>query len=130
MRFAVACILFAVAIVATSAQPTDREAEFRVALSAWMPRLFGIGSRIRGPLDIATVEREAIEAVSECSTCPQVPFGYMNHFWEKFKREIRPGDSLVFFRSDQQSWKGGYGRDGYAIIRNGKVVKTMIRNGS
>jgi len=55
-----------------------------------------------------------------------VPFGYMNRFWKDFKRQIKPGDSLVFFRSDRQSWNGLYGREGYALVRRGKVVKVMI----
>ena len=121
-----ALVIATIAIVAATAHANEREEQFRAALRAWQPNLFGSGSVSRGPLSVAAVEREGMDAVRGCGHCPQVPFGYMHSYWEKFKRQIQPGDSLVFFRSDKKSWSGLYGREGYAIIRNGKVVKVMI----
>jgi len=79
---------------------------------------------VRGPLSIRAAEEEGLRAVRGCEHCPQVPFGYVSRQWQEFKRHIRPGDALVFFHCET---KGQWGLlEGYAIIRNGKVWRTLI----
>ena len=53
--------------------------------------------------------------------CPKVPFGCAHEYWEDMKRMLRPGDALVFFRTDTRSW----GDEGYAIVRRGRVIKVL-----
>jgi hypothetical protein len=126
MRLRITTVALTTLLAVANSHATSGDTEIRAALRAWQPNLFGTGSVIRGPLDVATVEKEGLKAVRDCAHCPQVPFGYMNRYWQDFKHELRPGDLLVFFRSDSKSWGGLYGREGYAILRKGKVVKVMI----
>src|SRR5437588_5025256 len=108
MRCRVVAIVAITFIAGAISDADQRQDQLRAALRGWRPDLFGAGSVVRGSLDVAAVEREGLDAVQSCHHCPQVPFGYMNRFWKEFKREIKPGDSLVFFRSDRKSWSGLY----------------------
>jgi hypothetical protein len=126
MRSRIKLVALTIVLGATTSHATNQDSEIRAAIRAWRPNLFGAGSVIRGPLGVTSVEQEGRKAVNDCGHCPQVPFGHMNRYWQDFKRQLKPGDLLVFFRSDTRSWNGLYGREGYAIIRKGKVVKVMI----
>jgi len=77
-----------------------------------------------GPLDVAAVEREGLQEVRSCHHCPQLSCGYMNRYWTQFKREIRPGDALIFFHSERKREFGLF--EGYAIVRNGRIVKSTV----
>lgn len=98
----------------------------RTALDAWFPRAFGAEAEVRGPMSTETVERESLERIARCSHCPQQPFGYQHPEWKQFKSLLRQGDCIVFFRSNPDSWRGLYGSEGYAIIRNGKILRTIL----
>lgn len=88
--------------------------------------LFGLGSEIRGPLTIAEIESESLVEVSHCVDCPQVPFGYANNAWEAFKATAQEGDEIFYFRSDTASWNALAGRQGFALIRKGTIVRTIL----
>ena len=124
MRAPIATIIAALAIFSiTTTRASDREEQFRAALRAWQPGFFRGDIVVRGPLSVAAIEREGLQEVRNCHHCPQVPFGYANRYWNHFKRELRAGDALIFFHSER---KGEFGLlEGYAIIRNGKVWKSM-----
>jgi hypothetical protein len=114
-----------ISLAAASASPAiDRTEEFRSAIRA-AKLVFCEGDIIvRGPLTIRAAEEEGLREVQRCEHCPQVPFGYMHRQWQQFKRQIRPGDRLVFFHCETKGQRGLL--EGYAIIRNGKVWKTLI----
>jgi len=105
----------------SSSLAMDKKTELRAALAAWNPGHFGAGSSVQGPLNIAAVERKTLEKVRN-SRCPQVPFGCAHEYWEEMKRMIQPGDALVFFRTDTRSWN----EEGYAIIRDGRVIRVLM----
>ena len=46
--------------------------------------------------------------------------------WEKLKQQWQEGDELRKFCSPSLSWKCRCGRQGYVILRNGKVVAYMV----
>ena len=46
--------------------------------------------------------------------------------YQEFKASFQEGDSLVYFRSPENSWLALAGREGFSIIRDNKVVKTYI----
>ena len=114
----------AIALTATTSFAADRTEEFRRVIRASSLVFCDREVVVRGPLSIRAAEEEGLRAVRGCEHCPQVPFGYVSRQWQEFKRHIRPGDALVFFHCET---KGQWGLlEGYAIIRNGKVWRTLI----
>ncbi len=68
--------------------------------------------------------RRACEPCEVVSIVRRCRLGYMSRQWQEFRRHIRPGDALVFVHCET---KGQWGLlKGYAIIRNGKVCRTLI----
>jgi hypothetical protein len=113
-----------IALAAASTSAADQTEEFRRAIRASKAVFCDRDIVVRGPLSIRSAEEEGLRDVRDCAHCPQVPFGYMHREWQQFKRQIRPGDALVFFHCET---KGQWGLlEGYAIIRNGKAWKTLI----
>jgi len=124
MRAHIAMLAALTSFSITNLLASDREEQLRAALRAWQPGFFRGDIVVRGPLSVAAVERKGLQEIRSCHHCPQVPFGYANRYWNRFKREVRPGDALIFFHSER---KGEFGLlEGYAIIRNGKVWKSMV----
>ena len=99
---------------------------FEIIFREWNPALFGEGSVIEGPYTIEEIEEKELDEIKKCNHCPQVPFGYSNNEWNDFKQKIKKNDQLLFFSSDNKSWSGLCGREGYAIIRDNKIVDTFI----
>ena len=46
--------------------------------------------------------------------------------WVPFVSQMLPGDELWRFRSPDQTWANLAGRAGYAIVRNGTVVHSLV----
>lgn len=46
--------------------------------------------------------------------------------WRAFVRRMGAGDELWFFESPHETWADFSGRNGFAIVRAGTVVKHMI----
>jgi len=82
----------------------------RTALEADSPRAFGPEAVVEGPKTIEAIEREV---------------GHLYPEWEEFKRIVRPGDCLMFFRSNPHSWKHAFGSEGYVLVREGRVVEIL-----
>ena len=88
--------------------------------------LSGKGAVVSGPMSIAEVEKESLKEASEYETSPQVPFGYDNELWKKFKSEFKAGDAIFYFKTNTASWINECGREGYALVRGSEVVDTII----
>ena len=82
--------------------------------------------QISNPVTVAEVEIEWSKDLPEMTRLrpdiPQLPFGFINDRWNRFKAKIKDGDILVRFISDQQSWKNLAGREGLAVLRRGCLV--------
>ncbi len=94
---------------------------------------FGWSFEVRGPLSVIEVEQEAlldilcgIATYHDMKSIPRLPFGYINRAWEGFKSEVRAGDLIYYFISDEQSWQALCGTEGYALIRNAEVVAMIV----
>ena len=48
------------------------------------------------------------------------PFGLINAQWEALKAEMQPGDD------PPESWQALAGRMGYALVRDGRVVREVV----
>ena len=46
----------------------------------------------------------------------------------RLEGEYREGDELYFFRSEERSWSDLFGREGYVLIREGKIVSLVETN--
>jgi len=62
---------------------------------------------------------------------PDVPrlqhvFGGLHREWEALKAAMQPGDELYAFHSSPESWHALAGRRGFALVRNGKVVRKVV----
>jgi hypothetical protein len=109
----VAVSLFGMLMALPDAQAHASEAcvkDTRAALEADSPRAFGAEAIVEGPKTIATVERE---------------LGYQYPEWEQFKLLVRPGDCLMFLRSNPHSWTHAFGREGYVLLREGRIVELL-----
>ena len=91
-----------------------------------MPSLTGEGAVITGPISIEEIEKKSLEEISECQSCPQVPFGYDNDRWLDFKSHYELGDVILYFSTSNNSWEGLYGREGYALVRAEAVIDMII----
>jgi hypothetical protein len=46
--------------------------------------------------------------------------------WNPFIAEMAPGDELWRFRSPGRTWANLAGRAGYSIVRDGKVIRSLV----
>jgi len=46
--------------------------------------------------------------------------------WKPFIAQMLPGDELWRFRSPSRTWRLKVGRAGYAIVRNGVIVHSLV----
>jgi hypothetical protein len=84
---------------------------------------------VSSPLTIAEIEKEEMATLlAKLKMRPdysRVPFGFINAEWTVFKAMLRPGDKIVRYSTDSQSWQHRAGESGYALIRSGCIVETF-----
>jgi len=54
------------------------------------------------------------------------PFGWLKMTWHKMIKQMQDGDELWEFNSPPKTWENLCGRKGYAILRKGEVVDSLI----
>ena len=57
---------------------------------------------------------------------PQMPAMRIRMAWEKLKKEAKEGDELWAFENPSNTWKKLGKHSGYALVRNGKIVKSTV----
>jgi hypothetical protein len=83
----------------------------------------------RGWLERRTTveEAESKHLVTDARLGPKpVPFGYMNGKWIQFKGQLREGDELWEFSSSADSWRHLAGRAGICIVRQGRIIDSIL----
>ena len=73
---------------------------------------------------ISARDAEAKHMVSIDGT--EVPFGYIQNKWRTLLEKMQEGDNLYEFRSSDESWKFLAGREGIALVRDGKIVADIV----
>jgi hypothetical protein len=63
---------------------------------------------------------------SQHRNLPEMPALRIRMAWQKLKNEAREGDELWAFENPANTWKKLGHHTGYAIVRNGKVVKSVV----
>jgi hypothetical protein len=53
-------------------------------------------------------------------------FGIGSKQWQRIKEQMQPGDELYKFRSPPETWANLAGRAGIALVRDGKVIDTLL----
>ena len=46
--------------------------------------------------------------------------------WLRVKKQMRPGDTLWYYKSPPETWAGLYGREGYLLVRDCRVVADYL----
>ncbi|GHU19437.1 hypothetical protein FACS189475_06650 [Betaproteobacteria bacterium] len=107
--------------------PQDCDEKYLPAFQQWAPRnVWGEGAIISGPLDPQDVEKKALERVASYSGgTPRLAFGYRNNAWKWLIQDMQAGDTLHFYSMDDQAKDALRAEEGYAVIRDGKIVAKM-----
>lgn len=56
----------------------------------------------------------------------KLPFGFQHQAWLRLKEKMQLGDELWEFSSSGDSWAHLAGRRGIALVREGKVIGSII----
>jgi hypothetical protein len=70
--------------------------------------------------------RTSVEELEAADTNKDQPFGLLNEEWEALKAEMIDGDELWLWSTSPQTWAALCGREGVALVRDGKVVAVII----
>ena len=82
---------------------------------------------LKEKMTVEEIERHELETCPVKSIAEKFgPFGYANESWEALKADMRPGDEVWSFSSDQYSWSMLCGRTGYSLVRDGEVVGSIV----
>ena len=115
-------VLFSVQLTCIGTEPENAKA---VLMQSMEPVLSGDGAIVSEPLSIQKIEKKELEEIRG-KDCPQVPFGFSNKKWEKFKSLYKDGDVILYFRTNNETWQKECGREGYAIIRGKVIIDTLF----
>ena len=55
-----------------------------------------------------------------------IPFGFQYEEWLAFKEQIQDGDELLEFSSPPETWEHLCARAGICIVRDNKVVMSIV----
>jgi hypothetical protein len=110
-----------------TALPPQQEKTIRAALEQHFQGMTGKGAFLGIAPTVAAIEAASLEEMKKCGCCRQAPFEDAAE-WTAFKTEIRDGDTLVYFRNNNERWHVMGGAEGYAILRNGQVIRSFLRS--
>lgn len=82
-------------------------------------------------LTVEDIEKTSLKNLAEArpdwvGTDKYKPFGMGNDRWETIKGIAKPNDEFWSFRSDSLSWGSLCGRAGYSLVRDGKIIHSII----
>ena len=53
-------------------------------------------------------------------------FDFENYDWEHLKSDMKVGDELWTYSSPEKTWENLCGRGGVCIVRDGKIIKSVL----
>ena len=71
-----------------------------------------------GPVDINEMESDWLDKPG--------PYGVPTEAWIKLKSKMVEGDEIRAFSAPEEYWKNLAGRAGYALVREGKVIASIV----
>jgi hypothetical protein len=78
---------------------------------------------------VAQAEALHMAQIDELGPDP-LPFGFANERWRALVAQMQEGDELWTFISSPESWARRSGRAGIALVRDGKVVDSLVTTSS
>lgn len=76
---------------------------------------------------VTVEEAEAEHLVRNKELGPEpVPFGFMYQDWKQLLAAMQPGDELWEFNSPEDTWKHLAGRAGFAVVRDGNLIASLV----
>lgn len=57
---------------------------------------------------------------------PEMPAMRIRMAWQKLKSQARDGDEVWAFENPSNTWKKLGRHTGYALVRNGKIVQSVV----
>jgi len=88
--------------------------------------------KVRGPLSTVDAEQRDLQLTLDLiakfgvSDDIRLPFWWMKEEWSGFKKQMRAGDLLYYFTTDEIDWDLLGGREGYVLIHEGTVVAMIL----
>jgi hypothetical protein len=70
--------------------------------------------------------RVTIAEAENANPAADRPFGIQHDRWERLKGSMASGDELWEFVSPPESWAHRCGRQGYAVVRRGEVIASLL----
>ena len=70
------------------------------------------------PVDIDEIESDWLNKSG--------PYGVPKEAWIKMKSQMIEGDEIRAFSAPEEYWKNLAGRAGYALVREGKVIASIV----
>lgn len=64
--------------------------------------------------------------IAEHRNLPEMPAMRIRMAWQKLKAEAKDGDEVWAFENPSNTWKRLGHHTGYALVRNGKILKNTI----
>jgi hypothetical protein len=71
-------------------------------------------------------ERVSVEEAEALHMHEGHPFGSLNREWNYLKSTMQAGDELWNFSSSRESWEQLFGREGVAVVRDGKPMIGIV----
>jgi len=102
--------------------------EIEAAFFAWLDAPFDV--EIRGPLTVMDMDQRERQLELDMAVASgrwvEMPPWLCWCDWQDFEAEMQSGDLIYYFISDEMSWPGLYGLEGYILVREGQVVDVLI----
>lgn len=82
-------------------------------------------------LTVEDIEKTSLESLAKArpdwiGTDKYKPFGMGSDRWEAMKSMAQPTDEFWSFRSEYLSWATLCGRAGYSLVRDGKIIHSIV----
>ena len=77
------------------------------------------------PRTVEEIEQNHMVSDKRLGATP-LAFGFQNEQWRKLKSQMQDGDVLREFKSPPKTWARMAGRQGIALVRDGKVIDSIV----
>ncbi|HEX6036619.1 hypothetical protein [Longimicrobium sp.] len=71
-------------------------------------------------------ERAGNRPTAEHRNLPEMAGLRIRREWDKLRAELQEGDELWAFANPSNTWKKQGKQTGYAVVRNGKIIKSTV----
>ncbi|TWU50705.1 hypothetical protein Poly51_39980 [Rubripirellula tenax] len=84
------------------------------------------GYRVLRRYTVAEAEAEHVVVTGWLWWRKRTPFGFSNHHWLAMISQMADGDELWYTSAPQEEWDRNMGNSGILLVRDGKVVDSLL----